>query len=113
MKSFKEVFGQYTDENKIPSTFANAEVALLSVNKKSRELRVDLKISSEEKLKIDPQEVKNCEKLLIDSKLGIKNATIQISDYENKRSDTKITENFIKDLIYFNLAGDFSNCTTS
>lgn len=93
MKSFKELFGRYTDENKIPSTFANAEVALLSVNKKSRELRVDLKISSEEKLKIKSQEVKNCEKLLIDSKLGIKSATIQISDYENKSSDTKITEN--------------------
>lgn len=93
MKSFKEVFGQYTDENKIPSTLANAEVALLSVNKKSRELRVDLKISSDEKLKIKPQEVKNCEKLLIDSKLGIKSVAIQISDYKNKSSDTKITEN--------------------
>ena len=93
MKTFKDVFGTHIEINKISATLANAEVALLDVNTKERKLFINLKTSPENEKIITPEEIKNCESLLIQSGLQIKSAKIEILNSENKAKEVKTSEN--------------------
>lgn len=87
MKTFKDIFKDYIEISEFSATLANAEVALLDVNTKVRELTIDLKIPKGNKENISDEEIKICENLLVNSDLKVKKVSIKILENETEKSE--------------------------